>query len=481
MLKRYTRALTATLVASDAVLAALAFLAAYSFRFDSGLIPAPKGQPPLQQYLNVLPLVAVLVPFGFYFQRLYRPRRGATRVDDFFAVLVGSVIAVVLGVVATLYIQTYVASGEAKARGAFEVSQAVWAIFLVFNVAVAVTSREVVRRTLQRRWRAGVGLRRLLIVGAGDLGRVIADKFLEHRELGFRIAGFLDDLAEDRPLGYRGLPMLGTLDEVAEVIQRERIDQVYIALPLEQHAKMLAVVDQASRECLDVKVVPDLLQFIALRATLEELDGVPVININDVPLQGINSVIKRTVDIVLSAGGLVVLALPGLAIAAAIKLTSPGPVFYRQERMGLDGKAFNVLKFRSMVVGAEEETGPVFAEEIDPRCTAVGALLRRFDFDELPQLWNIFRGDMSLVGPRPERPYFVGQFKHSFPQYMLRHKVRAGLTGWAQVNGWRGNTSIEKRIEFDLYYIENWSLRLDFKIIWMTLLRGVLKSANGGV
>jgi exopolysaccharide biosynthesis polyprenyl glycosylphosphotransferase len=251
-----------------------------------------------------------------------------------------------------------------------------------------------------------------------------------------------------------------------------------VALPLEEHVKMLDVVEAASRELLDIKVVPDLLQVIALRARLEELDGVPIISLNDVPLQGVNTVLKRTLDIGISAVSLVILGLPMALIALAIRLTSEGPVFYRQVRMSLDGHAFTVFQFRSMFAGAEMETGPVWARDDDPRCTPVGRLLRRFDLDELPQLWNVLRGEMSLVGPRPERPYFVEQFKHRFPQYMLRHKVKSGITGWAQVNGWRGNTSIEKRIEYDLYYIENWSVSLDLKILWLTLVRGVLKYAG---
>jgi exopolysaccharide biosynthesis polyprenyl glycosylphosphotransferase len=219
-------------------------------------------------------------------------------------------------------------------------------------------------------------------------------------------------------------------------------------------------------------VVPDLLQVIALRARLEELDGLPVININDVPLQGLNTLVKRGIDIVISAGALLVLAIPFWIIAALVKLTSKGNVFYRQERMGLDGKPFMIYKFRSMYEDAEAETGPVFASEEDPRRTPIGKLLRHSNIDELPQLWNVLKGDMSIVGPRPERPLFVAQFKNKIPQYMLRHKVKAGITGWAQVNGWRGNTSIEKRIEYDLYYIEHWSVKLDLKIMWLTLLRG---------
>jgi exopolysaccharide biosynthesis polyprenyl glycosylphosphotransferase len=221
--------------------------------------------------------------------------------------------------------------------------------------------------------------------------------------------------------------------------------------------------------------VPDLLQFIALRARLEDLDGLPIINVNDVPLHGFNSWVKRAIDVAVSAVALLLLAVPLAIIAAVVRLTSPGAVFYRQERMGLDGRAFNVYKFRSMYEGAEDGTGPVWARDDDPRATAVGRWLRRFDLDELPQFWNVLKGDMSIVGPRPERPYFVEQFKHRIPQYMLRHKVKAGITGWAQVNGWRGNTSLEKRIEYDLYYIENWSVTLDLKIMWLTLFRGLFQ------
>ena len=232
-----------------------------------------------------------------------------------------------------------------------------------------------------------------------------------------------------------------------------------------------------SRECIEVKVVPDLLQFIALRARLEDLDGVPIISVNDVPLQGFNSWLKRVIDVTLSGAAMLVFALPFGLIAALVKLTSTGPVFYRQERMGLDGKAFSVYKFRSMYQDAEDTSGPVWAHDNDPRATPVGRWLRKLDLDELPQFLNVLMGDMSIVGPRPERPFFVDQFKHRIPQYMLRHKVKAGITGWAQINGWRGNTSLEKRIEYDLYYIENWSVSLDLKIMWLTLVRGLFQRA----
>jgi Undecaprenyl-phosphate glucose phosphotransferase len=476
MLNRHNRLLVTFHVLSDALLAMTAFIIAYALRFHSVvvplLIPITKGVPPLWQYIQDLPFIAVLVPFGFQLQGLYRLRRGRSRVDDFFAVFVGSILAVLFGIVATLYVTVYFASPAARARGQFEVSQPVWAIFLVLNVALTYASRELVREVLERRWRAGIGLKRILIAGSGELGRLVADKILEHRELGYQIVGFVDDKASGDHLGYRGLPLLGTIYDTAEISAREGIDQLYVALPPEQHVQMLRLIESTSREFVDVKVVPDLLQVIALRARLEELDGLPVININDVPLQGLNTLVKRGIDIVISAGALLVLAIPFWIIAALVKLTSKGNVFYRQERMGLDGKPFMIYKFRSMYEDAEAETGPVFASEEDPRRTPIGKLLRHSNIDELPQLWNVLKGDMSIVGPRPERPLFVAQFKNKIPQYMLRHKVKAGITGWAQVNGWRGNTSIEKRIEYDLYYIEHWSVKLDLKIMWLTLLRG---------
>jgi len=471
MLKRHNRLLVAFYLTSDALLGLTAFVIAYALRFHTGVIPSPKGVPPLRQYVNILPFIAGLVPLGFHLQGLYRLRRGRSRVDDFFAVFVGSILAVVFGIFATLYVQTYFATG-AKDRGTLEVSNLVWVIFLVLNVALTYSLRELVREFFERRWRAGIGLKRILIAGAGELGRLVADKILEHRELGYQIVGFVDDKPAGDHLGYRGLPLLGTVQDAGDIAQRESIDHLYVALAPEQHVQMLELIDATTRAYVDVKVVPDLLQVIALRARLEDLDGVPVININEPSLQGFNTAVKRALDIALSSAALVVLAIPFGLIAALVKLSSSGPVFYRQERTGLDGKVFTILKFRSMLDDAERETGPVWAQENDPRVTQVGRFLRRSNLDELPQLLNVLVGDMSIVGPRPERPHFVEQFKHRIPQYMLRHKVKAGLTGWAQVNGWRGNTPLEKRIEYDLYYIENWSVRLDLKIIWLTIVKG---------
>jgi Undecaprenyl-phosphate glucose phosphotransferase len=478
MLKRHNRLLVAIYIVADFFAASIAFVLAYLIRFETGLLEAPLGQPPLLRYIALAPFMGAALILAFQLQGLYRLRRGRTRVDDFFGVLVGTLLATLIGVMGTLYVQTYHLSDADRAIGLLQVSRPVWALFVGLCVFATYLSREVVRDLLQRRWRRGIGLKRVLIVGAGELGGMVADRILEHTELGFVLVGFVDDrVGQSDAVGHRGLPLLGTTQDLAEVASRERIDELYVALPIEEHVKMLGVVEFASREFINVHVVPDLLQFIALRARLEDLDGLPLISVNDVPLRGFNSVLKRSVDVALSFAVLVVGMVPALIIAGLIKRSSPGPVFYRQDRMGLDGKSFTVYKFRSMPVDAEDASGPIWARDDDPRATSIGRWLRHHDVDELPQFWNVLKGDMSIVGPRPERPFFVEQFKHRIPQYMLRHKVKAGITGWAQVNGWRGNTSLEKRIEFDLYYIENWSLRLDFKIMWLTLLRGFHRTA----
>ena len=236
---------------------------------------------------------------------------------------------------------------------------------------------------------------------------------------------------------------------------------------------MMALLDRLGRSCVSIHVVPDLLQFMVLRSRVEDIDGLPTINLSETPLEGWSRFVKRGFDLLVAGAATIFFSPVMLPIALAIWIEDRGPIFYRQVRMGLDGKPFEILKFRSMRVGAEEESGAKWAERDDPRRTRIGRLIRAWSFDELPQLWNVLRGDMSVVGPRPERPQFVEQFRAEFPQYMLRHKVRAGITGWAQVHGWRGNTSIRMRIEHDLYYIENWSLMLDMKILFMTVVHGV--------
>jgi Undecaprenyl-phosphate glucose phosphotransferase len=247
---------------------------------------------------------------------------------------------------------------------------------------------------------------------------------------------------------------------------------VLIALPASRNRELEQLLDSLADETLDVRIVPDVLRHVTLSCDIEDFNGLPIVRLNDSPLVGWGALTKRVTDVVLSATALVVLSpLLGL-LAALVKLTSPGPVLFVQERMGLDGRSFPMLKFRSMRSDAESTSGPVWAQAADNRRTAFGTLLRKTSLDELPQLYNVLRGDMALVGPRPERPVFVSQFRNQIPHYMLRHKVKAGITGWAQVNGWRGNTSLDRRIECDLFYIRNWSYALDLKILAMTLWKG---------
>jgi Undecaprenyl-phosphate glucose phosphotransferase len=477
MVKHQTRLVAAMFVLVDVLCTNLAWVLAYFLRFHSdavlGVVPAVKGVPDLSRYLILIPLLTLLWPAVMYFHGLYQVKRGRSRIDEFFAILFSVLIASALTLGATLYLRVYHFYQPEKAP-LWEYSQAVFAIFIVADVALLNLGRSALRRYLQRMWAAGHNVRRVVVAGAGDLGRMVAETLLAHRELGYQVVGFLDD--RPRAPGHAGLPVLGTLDQAMAVCDQKHADQLYVALPLEDHAKLLKLSKSVGNECVDIKVVPDLVQYATIKAALEDLDGIPIITLNEVPLRGWNSMVKRVMDVVLGSAALLFLTLV-VPIFPAIWLLirlrgGKGPVLLRQERMTLDGKTFEIFKFRTMVEEAERDTGPIWASPEDPRRTKVGIWLRRFNLDEFPQLINVVLGDMSLVGPRPERPPFVQQFKERIPQYMLRHRVKSGITGWAQVNGWRGNTSIEKRIEYDLYYIENWSLLLDIKILILTLLRG---------
>ena len=426
----------------------------------------------------MLPFVAVLVPAAFHVQGLYRLRRGRTRVDDFFAVFVGTILAVVLGVFGTLVVGTYYLPEELKDAGVYEVSQLGWALFLVINVVFTYLSRELVREALERRWKAGIGLKRVLIAGAGDLGRMVADKVLEHRELGFKVARLHRRSRRGDHIGYRGLPLLGTLGEADDIIRRERIDHLYVALPLEEHVKMLGLVEATNREGVDLHVVPDLLQFIALRARLENLDGVPIISLNDVPLRGFNSLLKRRSTSRSRARAAHPARRSSALIALLIRRTSNGPVFYRQERMGLDGKAFQVYKFRSM-----HRRAPRTRPARSGRATTIRAA-RRSAAGCAASTSTSCRssGTCCAATCRSSARARSALTSSSSSSTASRNtccatRSRPGITGWAQVNGWRGNTSLEKRIEYDLYYIENWSVGLDLKIMWLTLVRAFQKHA----
>ncbi len=481
MISRQRRATTAIYLASDVLATLVAFTAAWYLRFEVDVVPRWLGgladSPDINRYLLLLPIVVLVWPVVIYFHGLYQVRRGRSRIDEIATVLLAVVLATVLLSVFTAWVRL---PGAPRPDGTtfepFTYSRQFLALFGVLDFLLISTGRMLIRRVFQSIRLSGRNLRRILVVGAGSLGQEITRKLVNHAELGFNVVGLLDDDPAKADQNVHGAPILGTLDGLEAALREHQIDQVFVALPVDAHRKMMEVLEIVGRECLDVRLVPDLLQYATLKASLEDLDGTPVINLSQVPLQGWKSLAKRMVDIGI-AGVSLLLLLPFLPLVALlIWREDRGPIFYRQERMGLDGKPFMILKFRSMRVNAESSTGPVWATEDDPRRTRTGSFLRRTSLDELPQLWNVLKGDMSIIGPRPERPAFVEEFKHQIPQYMLRHRVKSGITGWAQVHGWRGNTSISQRIKYDIYYIENWSLRLDFKILWMTL-RGLRHNA----
>jgi Undecaprenyl-phosphate glucose phosphotransferase len=353
---------------------------------------------------------------------------------------------------------------------AFSFSRLHMLLFGVVTTTLMVLLRLGAYAVIKRTRRRGGNLRRVLIVGAGKVGRRLEDAFKNYPLLGFDVVGFADDEKSDPDILCR-------TDEVDQLVDEYEdndrpIHAVYIALPLRAAKKIETVVELLSNRLAHVCLVPELFQFDVLNSRLSDVAGLPVIHLIDEPPLAFSRIVKRTIDICFSLLVLIVLSPLLLLVALLIKLTSRGPVFYRQTRMGLNGHIFEMLKFRSMPVAVESQTGPVWAKPGESRATGFGSFLRRTSLDELPQFMNVLKGDMSVVGPRPERPFFIEQFRQRVPRYMQRHKMKAGITGWAQVHGLRGDTSIEKRIEHDLYYIQNWSLSLDLKIMWMTIFKG---------
>jgi len=442
-------------VAVDAVLAAIAFYFAYQLR---ALLPFPTAlrMAPFRDYLRWLTLHVFSLLLTFFFYRLYHPRRGRSRIDLFYSVLSAVSIATVLAT--SLTYLAYRTDGDLS-RGMTIYS---WA----FTVALVLLGRVFVGRI-----RGLVAARRpdrLLLVGTGDVARMILQKTLHSPQLGYRVVGFVD--GQDAEGAVVGIPVLGSRAELARIVRENDIQEVIIALPGASHEELLDMISACEAQHANVRIFPDLFQIIASRLSIGDLDGLPMLTVRDPTLRGWKLTVKRTMDLMIGGLALILLSPLMLFIALLIKLGSKGPVFYAQVRVGLDGKPFPILKFRTMRKGAEESTGPVWTTIDDPRRTRLGEFLRKASIDELPQLVNVLLGDMSLVGPRPERPVFVEQFKQVVPRYMERHKEKAGMTGWAQVNGLRGDTSIVERTKYDLYYIENWSPLFDLKIILRTVL-----------
>jgi Undecaprenyl-phosphate glucose phosphotransferase len=311
----------------------------------------------------------------------------------------------------------------------------------------------------------GVGKDRLLLVGSGEVARIILQRILWSPQLGYEVIGVINGEEEEDEI--LGVPVIGKPEDLPQLIENQAIDEVIIAMPEKGHREVVRVISYCERGRVNIKVFPDLFEFIASEADIDDLGGLPLLSIRDYAMRGYMLFFKRVMDILGAVIGIIVFSPLMILTALGIKLESPGPVFFIQERMGLDGKSFLMIKFRSMRQDAEDR-GPGWTTENDPRQTKLGALLRRIDVDELPQFVNVLLGEMSLVGPRPEQPYYVNLFRESVPRYMERHREKAGMTGWAQVNGLRGDTSIVERTKYDIWYTENWSLLLDFKILART-------------
>ena len=443
--------------AVDAVLIAGAWLAAYGLRFHGLGLATPLGVPPISLYLwtgAVITPTALLVLRTF---RLYRSARTGRLGFELLAVVQAmAVVAAIAGV------------GSFYARG--ELSRVVIGIFFLLATFSLSAVRGAARLLLRAMRRAGHNLRHVLVVGTGEPARMLLKKIRRHPDFGFRVHGLVAADAGDVGHSRYDLPVLGEVADLPRLVEEQGAQIIYLALERrewEAEAEALALLADSTAA---VRLVPDLSQAFRLNATVEDFDGMPVVLVTESPEQGWNAVLKRAFDLVCAGLGLVVLAPVLGLLALLVKLDSPGPVFYAQERVGMNGRRFRMFKFRSMRVDADTR-GTGWTVKDDPRRTVLGATLRRLSLDELPQLWNVLMGDMSLVGPRPEQPRFVEEFRGAIPRYMLRHHVKAGMTGWAQVNGLRGDTPLEDRIRYDLYYVQNWSLWFDVRILFLTVAR----------
>jgi Undecaprenyl-phosphate glucose phosphotransferase len=458
MNKHRSQLLCAWFVAWDLLLTAAAWIGAYHLRFESGWIPIRKDPPDLAMCLRNLPLVLLTAVIAYRWTGQYTIHRLRRFREEMVGVIQGTVLMALLVMATTFCL-----------HDPYE-SRVTMLIFALLTAAGVLTARRLSWALIRQLRRRGYNQTRAVIVGTGRVARKTARALNRVSWLGIKNLGFI----EDQPSHWTGdLNILGTSADLPQLIDKYRIEHVLIALPMNRYHEARRIFDVLSQSLVEVRLVTDIPTLAGLSLTTTSLDGLPVIGLRESPHFGLNILVKRVIDVVLSLLALVFLTPLLLLIAALVKLTSPGPVFYKQERCGLNGKPFLMLKFRSMRTDAERQTGAVWARKDDPRRTPLGAFLRRTSLDELPQLINVLKGDMSLVGPRPERPVFIQQFSKTIPNYMARHCVKAGITGWAQVHGWRGNTSLRKRVQYDLYYITHWNPWLDLRILWMTIFHGL--------
>ena len=465
MIRDNQRLLNILHVIMDAIIIAISFLLAYDLRFDDswspliryGIIPPPVGYIlPSDRYLNML---IFLVPCFIIIYRLvglYDPKRTSSKRSELFALIKANLFGVIYGTAILFFLK------QADYARLFLV------IFICMNLLVDYIFRIIVMTILKRMRRAGKNLKHILLIGYSRTAERYIDRLRAHPEWGYYVHGILDDNT-DATGSYRNVRIVGSTNKLGELLATNNYDEVAITLRIQEFYKLERIVSVCEKSGVHTKFIPDYNNVIPTKPYTEDLDGLPVIHVRHVPLSSsFNAMIKRIVDLFGAVIALIVFSIPMLLCTLLVKTTSRGPLIFKQTRIGLHNKEFQMYKFRSMRVQDDSKEKKEWTTQNDPRVTTIGKIMRRTNMDELPQLINVIKGDMSLVGPRPERPFFVEKFKEEIPRYMIKHQVRPGMTGWAQVNGYRGDTSITRRIECDLYYVENWSLYLDFKILFLT-------------
>ena len=444
----------------DAVIIVIAYVAAWYFRFKSGFFALSSWYISLAQYMKYLVLIVPVYLALYYLFQLYTPKRVQGRRLEAWHIFQANIIGLLVFI---LYL--YLAKLT-------DYSRKMLFVFFCFNVVFEVVFRNLLRYILRKYRKRGYNQKHVLLVGYSQAAEGYIDRVLSHPEWGYNIRGILDD-NRTRGTEYQGIKILGTTENLSVILPENKLDEIVITLSLAEYHKLARIVGMCEKSGVHTKFIPDYNNVIPTRPYTEDILGMPVINIRHVPLSNaFNAFLKRCVDIFGALVAIILFSPVMLVTAIIIKVTSPGPLIFKQERIGKHNHPFYMYKFRSMVVQEEKAEKQGWTTKNDPRVTPVGKFIRKTSIDELPQLFNILVGDMSLVGPRPERPQFVEKFKEEIPRYMIKHQVRPGLTGWAQVNGYRGDTSIQKRIEYDLYYIENWTMGFDFKIIFLTFFKG---------
>lgn len=465
MIKDNQKAFNRLHIVIDAIAVVISYLLAWTIRFV--VLHGAPGLPFRDYCYMLIPLVPYTL-FVYFAFNLYASKRVKGRRLEASHVMQANFVVMITILVC---LQIFNKQLEVYAK---EYSRGVLVIYAIINTVSGIWVRNAIRYILWKLRKSGFNLKHILLVGYSRAAEEYIDRIKANPQWGYEVCGVLDDNVEVG-MEYKGVRVIGVCDDLQYILPANELDEIAITLGLNEYSKLEHVVAECEKSGVHTKFIPDYSTIIPTKPYTEDLMGLPVINIRHVPLTNtFNAMMKRTVDIGGSIFAIVLFSPVMLITAAAIKLTSKGPLIYSQERVGLHNRTFKMYKFRSMEVQDPKQEKKGWTVKNDPRVTPIGKVIRKTSIDELPQLFNILKGDMSLVGPRPERPFFVEKFREEIPRYMVKHQVRPGLTGWAQINGYRGDTSIKKRIEHDLYYIENWTLGLDFKIIFLTFFKGFI-------